>query len=56
MLRLLGIRPSRLLIALGGIVFLVIGLVVHGPVLMALGGLAIVWAAVALLVSRVRRE
>ncbi len=35
MLRLFGIRPHPLLIALAGIGVLVAGLVVHGPVLMA---------------------
>jgi hypothetical protein len=55
MLRLFGIRPNRLLIALAGIGVLVIGLVVHGPGLMALSGLLIVWAAVTLVASRRRR-
>jgi len=54
MLRLFGIRPNRLLIAVAGIVLLVIGLVVHGPVMMAAGGLAIVWAAVTFVASRRR--
>ena len=39
MLRLFGIRPNRLLIALAGVGALVAGLVVHGPGLMAIGGL-----------------
>ncbi len=55
MLRLFGIRPNRLLIAFAGVGVLVIGLVVHGPGLMALGGLLIVWAAVTLVTSRRRR-
>ncbi len=41
MLRLFGIRPNRLLIALAGVGALVAGLVVHGPGLMAIGGLPI---------------
>ena len=41
MLRLFGIRPNRLLIALAGVDVLVAGLVVHGPGLMAIGGLLI---------------
>ncbi len=52
MLRLLGIRPNRLLIAVAGIGVLVLGLVVHGPGLMAAGGLLIVSAAVAFAASR----
>lgn len=48
MLRLFGIRPNRLLIALAGVGVLVAGLIVHGPGLIALGGLLIVWAAVTL--------
>lgn len=54
MLRLFGIRPHRLLIAAAGIGVLVAGLLVHRPVLMALGGLAIAWAAVTLAASRRR--
>lgn len=54
MLRLLGIRPNRLLIALAGIGVLAIGLVVHGPGLMAVGGLLIVSAAVTLAARRRR--
>jgi hypothetical protein len=54
MLRLFGIRPNRLLITLAGIGALVVGLAVHGPVLMAIGGLLIVWEAVALVTSRRR--
>jgi hypothetical protein len=54
MLRLFGIRPNRLLIALAGIGVLAAGLAVHGPALMALGGLLIVWAAVTLAASRRR--
>ncbi len=52
MLRLFGIRPNRLLIAVAGIGALAAGLVVHGPVLMAIGGLLIVSAAVAFAASR----
>lgn len=54
MLRLFGIRPNRLLIVLAGLGVLVAGLVVHGPGLMAIGGLLIVWAAVTLVASRRR--
>jgi hypothetical protein len=54
MLRLFGIHPNRLLIAAAGIVLLVAGLAVHGPVMMALGGLAIAWAAVTLIAGRRR--
>ncbi len=53
---LFGTRPHPLLIALAGIGVLVAGLVVHGPVLMAYGGLLIVWAAATLVVSRRRAE
>lgn len=52
MLTLFGIRPHSLLIALAGIGVLVAGLVVHDPVMMAIGGLAIVWAAVRFVASR----
>jgi hypothetical protein len=52
MLRLFGIRPNRLLIAIAGIGVLVAGLAAGGPVLMALGGLLIVWAAVTFAASR----
>jgi hypothetical protein len=48
MLRLFGIRPNRLLIALVGIAALAIGLVIHGPGLIVIGGVLIVWAAVTL--------
>lgn len=54
MLRLFGIRPNRLLIAVAGIGVLAAGLAVHSPVLMALGGLGIVRAVVALAVRRRR--
>jgi len=54
MLRLFGIRPNRLLIALAGIGVVAIGLVVHRPDLMALGGLLAVWSAVMLVASRRR--
>ena len=54
MLRLFGIRPNRLLIALAGIAALTIGLVIHGPGLMVIGGVLIVWAAVTLAASRRR--
>jgi hypothetical protein len=54
MLRLLGIRPNRLLVALAGIGVLAIGLVVHRTDLMALGGLLTVWPAVTLVASRRR--
>jgi hypothetical protein len=54
MLRLLGVRPSRLLIALGGIGVLAVGLVVHRPDLMVLGGLLTGWSAVMLVASRRR--
>jgi hypothetical protein len=54
MLRLFGIRPNRLLIALAGMGVLVAGLAMHGPILIALGGLVIVWAAVTLVASRRR--
>jgi hypothetical protein len=46
MLRLLGIRPNRVLIGLAGIGALAAGLVVHHLVLIAIGGLLVVWAAV----------
>jgi hypothetical protein len=52
LLRLFGIRPGRLVIALAGIGALAGGLVVHGPVLMVLGGLLIVSSAVRLLAGR----
>jgi len=54
MLRLFGIRPNRLLIALAGIAALAIGLVVHGTDLMVLGGLLTVWSAVTFVASRRR--
>jgi hypothetical protein len=56
MLRLFGIRPHPLLIAVAGIVLLLIGLAAHGPGLTAFGGLAIVWAAVTLAAARRRAE
>jgi hypothetical protein len=56
MLRLFGIRPNRLLIALAGIGVLAIGLAKHGPELMVVGGLLIAWAAVTLVASRWRRD
>ena len=52
MLRLFGIRPNRLLIALAGIAALAIGLVTHGPGLILIGGVLIVWAAVTLATRR----
>lgn len=54
MLRLFGIGPHRLLVAIAGAGVLMTGLVVHGPGLMALGGLTIVWAAVRLVAGRRR--
>jgi thiosulfate reductase cytochrome b subunit len=55
MLRLFGIRPNRLLLAVAGVGLLAAGLAVHGPVMMALGGLAIVWSAATLVAGRRRR-
>ena len=55
MLRLFGIRPHPLFIAVAGIGVLVAGLVVHGPVLMVYGGVLIAWAAVTLVAGRRRR-
>lgn len=55
MLRLLGIRLNRLLIALAGICALAAGLAVHRLVLMAIGGLLVAWGAVTLIDSRRRR-
>ena len=54
MLGLFGIRPHPLLIALAGVGLLVAGLVLHGPVMLALGGLAIAWAAVTFATTRRR--
>jgi hypothetical protein len=54
MLRLIGIRLNRAFVALAGVAVLVIGLVAHGPALMALGGLLVVSAAVGLAASRRR--
>jgi hypothetical protein len=55
MLRFFGIRPHPLLIAAAGIVLLVIGLAAHSLLMMALGGLVIVWAAVTFVTVRRRR-
>ncbi len=54
MLRLFGFRPNRFLIALAGAAVLAIGVVGHGPILMAVGGVLIVWAAATLALSRRR--
>jgi hypothetical protein len=54
MLRLFGIGPNRLLIAVAGVGVLAAGLVAHGPGLTAVGGLLIVWTAVTLVASRRR--
>jgi hypothetical protein len=55
MLGLFGIRPNRLLIAVAGIVLLVAGLVVDGPVMMTFGGLAIAWSAITFIAARRQR-
>jgi hypothetical protein len=56
MLHLLGIHPNRLFMVIAGIGVLVIGLVIHGTFLMAIGGLLIVWSAVTFVASRRRRS
>ncbi|HTX82841.1 MAG TPA: hypothetical protein VME44_11705 [Streptosporangiaceae bacterium] len=55
MLGLFGIRPNRLLLAVAGAGALVVGVVVHGPGLMVIGGLLFVWAAVTFAAGRRRR-
>jgi Flp pilus assembly protein TadB len=55
MLGLFGIRPNRLFLAIAGAAALVVGVVVHGPGLMVIGGLLLVWAAVTFAAGRRRR-
>jgi len=55
MLGLFGIRPNRIFLAVAGAGALVVGAVVHGPGLMAIGGLLVVWAAVTFAAGRRRR-
>jgi hypothetical protein len=52
MLRLFGIRPNRVLVALAGAAALAVGLVIHGPVLMAAGAILVVYSAVMLIAGR----
>jgi Flp pilus assembly protein TadB len=54
-LRLLGIRPNRLLIAVGGVAMLVAGVLLHGLNLIVIGGVLIVWAAITFVASRRRQ-
>lgn len=54
MLRLFGIRPNRVFLALGGAAVFAVGLVIHGPFLMALGAILVVYSAVMLICGRQR--